>query len=60
MGMRTILTGIPSYLTHLVEKLRARLGDPQFLARHRVRPEDFTRQRQLMAVSKTWGRYDGY
>ena len=47
MGMRTILTGIPSYLTHLVEKLRARLGDPQFLARHRVRPEDFTRQRQL-------------
>ena len=47
MGMRTIIHTIPAYLVSLVEKLRARLRDPQFWARHRVRPEDFTRQRQL-------------
>lgn len=37
----------PQYLITLVEKLRARLRDQDFLARHRVRPQDFTRQRQL-------------
>jgi Transposase DDE domain len=47
MGMRTILHTIPVYLTTLVETLRIKLHDPQFIARHRVRPEDFTRQRQL-------------
>jgi Transposase DDE domain len=47
MGMRTILHTIPVYLTTLVETLRVKLHDPQFIARHRVRPEDFTRQRQL-------------
>ena len=47
MGMRTRLTPIPGYLTGLVEKLRARLLAPDFLAQHRVRPEDFTRHRQL-------------
>src|SRR2546430_10252288 len=47
MGMRTILESIPAYLTTLVELLRNRLHDAQFIARHRVRPEDFTRQRQL-------------
>ena len=47
MGMRTIIHTIPAYLVSLVETLRARLRDPQFWARHRVRPEDFTRQRQL-------------
>ena len=31
----------------LVEALRAKLRDPNFLARHRVRAQDFTRQRQL-------------
>jgi len=45
--MQTILHTIPSYLLTLVETLRARLRDADFLARHRVRPEDFTRQRQL-------------
>jgi hypothetical protein len=47
MGMRSILHGIPDHLITLVEALRARLRDPKFLARHRVRPEDFTRHRQL-------------
>src|SRR6266516_1618805 len=47
MGMRTILDSIPAYLTTLVETLRCKLHDAQFIARHRVRPEDFTRQRQL-------------
>ena len=47
MGMRIILHNVPKYLLTLVEALRAKLRDPNFLARHRVRPEDFTRQRQL-------------
>jgi hypothetical protein len=47
MGMRTILQSIPAYLITLVESLRAKLYDEQFIARHRVRPQDFTRQRQL-------------
>jgi hypothetical protein len=38
---------IPHYLTALIDALRAKLRDPNFLARHRVRPQDFTRQRQL-------------
>jgi Transposase DDE domain len=45
--MRPILYDIPAYLITLVEALRAKLRDPNFLARHRVRPEDFTRDRQL-------------
>ena len=45
--MQTILPEIPSYLTTLIEALRAKLRDQNFLARHRVRPQDFTRQRQL-------------
>jgi hypothetical protein len=45
--MRTILESVPVYLVELVETLRARLCDASFIARHRVRPEDFTRQRQL-------------
>jgi len=47
MGMRPILATIPTYLITLVETLRRRLCDGDFIARHRVRPEDFTRQRQL-------------
>src|SRR5260221_13746658 len=47
LGMQTILHDIPKYLTTLIEALRAKLRDPNFLARHRVRPQDFTRQRQL-------------
>jgi Transposase DDE domain len=45
--MRTILESVPVYLIELVDTLRTRLCDPSFIARHRVRPEDFTRQRQL-------------
>ena len=45
--MQSIIHDIPKYLTTLIEALRAKLRDPNFLARHRVRPQDFTRQRQL-------------
>lgn len=47
MGMRTILHTIPSSLVRLIDMLRARLRDVEFCARHRIRPEDFTRDRQL-------------
>jgi len=47
MGMRTILESIPTYLTTLVDLMSSKLHDAQFIARHRVRPEDFTRERQL-------------
>ena len=42
MGMQTIVHDIPQHLITLVEALRAKLRDPDFLARHRVRPQDFT------------------
>ena len=45
--MQTILRDLPIHLVALVELLRARLRDPLFLVRHRVRPQDFTRDRQL-------------
>ncbi len=45
--MQTIVHDIPNYLLTLIEVLRAKLRDENFLARHRVRPQDFTRQRQL-------------
>ena len=45
--MQTTAHNIPHYLTTLVTALRAQLRDPKFLARHRVRAQDFTRQRQL-------------
>jgi len=45
--MRNILHEIPQYLITLIEALRAKLRDPNFLARHRVRPQDFTRHCQL-------------
>lgn len=41
--LATISVGIVA----LVEALRRRLGDGNFIARHRVRPVDFTRERQL-------------
>src|SRR5439155_1394067 len=47
MGMRTIIESIPAHVIGFIEKLRQQLYDVQFSARHRVRPEDFTRQRQL-------------
>jgi hypothetical protein len=45
--MQTIIHDVPNHLTTLIEALRAKLRDQNFLARHRVRPQDFTRQRQL-------------
>ena len=45
--MRTIIETIPTYLTTLIQTLRQKLDDAEFIACHRVRPEDFTRQRQL-------------
>jgi len=45
--MQTIVRDIPKYLTILIESLRAKLHDETFWSRHRMRPEDFTRQRQL-------------
>jgi hypothetical protein len=47
MGMRTILRDVPQHLINLIEAVRARLSDKKFLASHRVRPQDFTRERQL-------------
>jgi hypothetical protein len=45
--MPPLLPNIPQYLTNLIEELRRRLHDPNLLARHRVRAQDFTRKRQL-------------
>ena len=45
--MHNITQSIPSYVLSLIETLRCLLCDADFSARHRVRPEDFTRQRQL-------------
>jgi hypothetical protein len=45
--MRNLTYVIPQYLIALVETLRAKLHAPDFLARHRVRAQDFTRHRQL-------------
>ena len=45
--MQTIVRDIPKHLTTLIESLRAKLHDETFWSRHRMRPEDFTRQRQL-------------
>lgn len=47
MGMRTILESIPAHVVSLIETLRRQLCDLDFSIRHRMRPEDFTRQRQL-------------
>jgi hypothetical protein len=45
--MQTNRTDTPRYLITLIQALRAKLRDENFLACHRVRPQDFTRQRQL-------------
>lgn len=42
-----MLTTSSAGIVALVEALRRRLGDGNFIARHRVRPVDFTRERQL-------------
>jgi len=45
--MQTVLHNVPKHLITLIETFRAHLRDKNFLDRHRVRPEDFTRERQL-------------
>jgi len=47
MGMRSILQSISNDAVVLIETLRRQLCSVDFIARHRLRPEDFTRQRQL-------------
>ena len=47
MGVRTHLIPFPAALVSLILALRQRLVDESFLARHRVRPQDFTRRRKL-------------
>ena len=50
IGMQTGVHDIPRYLIILVEALRAKLRDQDFLSRHRVRPQDFTRQLNTRAA----------
>jgi hypothetical protein len=45
--MSHYLLPVPSHLIQLIDALRQRLLDPLFIARHRQRPADFTRQRTL-------------
>jgi hypothetical protein len=47
MGMRTIAQAVSAHAIDLIESLRRRICDADFIARHRARPEDFTRRRQL-------------
>src|SRR5947209_14391994 len=47
MGMQTITQSLSTHVVGFVQALRRHLCDGDFSARHRVRPEDFTRQRQL-------------
>src|SRR5215472_17185302 len=45
--MQTITAEFSQYHIELIERLRAKVRAADFLARHRVRPQDFTRERQL-------------
>lgn len=45
--MQTITETIPDCVIRFIENLRSELCDPQFLDRHRMRRQDFTRQCQL-------------
>ena len=45
--MRKITAPIGQHLVKLIDDLRLRLYDPTFCARHRIRPQDFTRHRSL-------------
>jgi len=45
--MRNITESVSGPLLQLFESLRRQLCDADFIARHRVREQDFTRQRQL-------------
>jgi hypothetical protein len=45
--MRTLIEPVSVQLIELIEALRRKFSDAEFIARHRTRPQDFTRQRQL-------------
>lgn len=45
--MRSITQSVSGPLLQLFEALRCKFCDADFIARHRVRAQDFTRQRQL-------------
>jgi hypothetical protein len=45
--VRTITETIPNCVVIFIEALRKKLCDPAFVQRHRMRAEDFTRERQL-------------
>src|SRR5437762_6091344 len=45
--MQTNVRDFPKYFTTLIQSLRTKLRDNAFRARHRVRPQDFTRNRHL-------------
>lgn len=47
MGMQPIVQAVPAHFSTLIEALRCKLRSKNFLARHRLRPQDFTRERQL-------------
>ena len=47
LGLRNILVGIPSHVLPILQSFRDKLLCPKFLKRHRSRPRDFTRTRQL-------------
>lgn len=45
--MRLINESVPHHVIEFIEVLRLKLCEADFIARHRVRPQDFTRHRQL-------------
>jgi hypothetical protein len=45
--MHTVIEPVSSHLIDLIEALRRKFSDAEFIAQHRVRPQDFTRHRQL-------------
>jgi hypothetical protein len=45
--VRTITETVPDCVVNFIETLGRELGDPAFIKRHRLRAEDFTRERQL-------------
>ena len=45
--MRTVIEPVSDHLLELIESLRRKFSDTEFIARHRARPQDFTRHRQL-------------
>lgn len=45
--MRSIIESVPGPLLQLFDTLRGKFCDTDFIARHRVRAQDFTRHRQL-------------